>query len=110
MLVRNKNKIDGKVRGDGVTMVDLFGGVVSAGEGVTMGHAIFPAGTVVPPAAHSGDEYSYVISGNIKCKIGDQIFSAQEGSATFIPAGEEHSSINDSDGNAEVVWMLIEQK
>ena len=91
-------------------MVDLFGGAVKAGEGVTVGYAVFPPGTVVPPAAHSGDEYSYVLSGNIKCKIGDQIVSAQEGSATFIPAGQEHSSINDSDSSTEVVWMLIEKK
>lgn len=110
MLVRNINEAEGKTRDDGVTMRDLFGGAVTAGEGVTMGHAIFPPGTVVPPAAHSGDEYSYVISGNIKCKVGDQIFSAKAGSATFIPAGEEHSTINDSDGNVEVVWMLIEKE
>lgn len=110
MLVRKINEIEGKVRGDGVTMRDLLGVAVKAGEGVTMGHAIFPPGTVVPPAAHSGDEYGYVVSGNIKCKIGDQIFSVEEGSATFIPAGEEHSTVNDSDSNAEVVWMLIEKK
>ena len=28
----------------------------------------------VPPAAHSGDEYDYVVSGNIKCKIGIKSF------------------------------------
>lgn len=109
MLVRNKNEIEAKVRDDGVTMRDLLGDPVNAGDGVTMGHAIFPPGTVVPPAAHSGNEYSYVIYGTIKCKIEDQIFLVQEGSATFIPAGEEHSTINDSDSNAEVVWMLVEQ-
>jgi quercetin dioxygenase-like cupin family protein len=109
MLVRNINQIEGKVRGDGVTMRDLLGGAVHAGEGVTVGHAIFPPNTVVPPAAHSGDEYSYVISGNIKCKVGDKVFSVEKGSVTFIAAGEEHSTINDSDINAEVVWMLIEK-
>ncbi len=110
MIVRNINEIEGNVRADGVTMRDLFGDTVKAGEGVTMGHAIFPPDTVVPPAAHSGDEYSYVLSGNVKCKVGDQIFAMREGSASFIPAGEEHSSINDSNSNAEVVWMLIEKK
>lgn len=109
MLVRMKNEIEGKVRADGVTMVDLFGDAVKAGDGVTMGHAVFPPGTVVPPAAHSGDEYSYVLSGKIKCQIGSQTFAAPAGSATFIPAGEEHSSINDGEDDAEVVWMLIEK-
>lgn len=110
MIIRNINEIEGAVRADGVAMRDLLGGTVKAGEGVTMGHAVFPTGTVVPPAAHSGDEYSYVLSGSIKCKVGDQVFSLKEGSASFIPAGEVHSSINDSDGDAEVIWMLIEKK
>lgn len=110
MIVRDKNEIEGNVRDDGVTMREFFGGAVNAGEGVTMGHAIFPPGTVVPPAAHSGDEYGYVLSGEIKCKIGDRVITAKEGCATFIPAGEEHSSINDSDRDVEVVWMLIEKK
>ncbi|MEA1962282.1 MAG: cupin domain-containing protein [Bacillota bacterium] len=43
-------------------------------------------------------------------KIWNKIVSMKEGSAGFIPAGEEHSSINDSDSDAEVVWMLIEKK
>ena len=40
MFVRNINELEGIVRDDGVTMRDLFGGAVKAGEGVTMGHAV----------------------------------------------------------------------
>jgi quercetin dioxygenase-like cupin family protein len=62
-----------------------------------------------PPAVHRADEYAYVISGVIKAKIGGAVFEAKAGSATFIPAGEEHVSFNDSDEPCRVVWMLVDK-
>ena len=83
------------VRADGVAMTDLLGGEIPAGAGVTMGYAVFPPGTVVPPAAHTGDEYSFILSGTVKCEAGGVVHTASAGMATFIPAGETHSSFND---------------
>lgn len=109
MQVRDMAKIEKNVRKDGVTMVDFFGERVPAGEKVSMGYAVFPAGTVVPPAAHTGDEYSYVISGHVKCKTQERTWEMGPKMAGFIPAGEEHSSVNDSKEEATLIWMLIEK-
>ncbi len=76
MLVRDKNAIPPVVRADGVAMTDLLGGEIPAGAGVTMGYAVFPPGTVVPPAAHTGDEYSFILSGTVKCEAGGVVHTA----------------------------------
>lgn len=109
MIVRKKNDVSVNVRADGVAMTDFFGGECLAGENVTMGYAVFPPGTVVPPAAHTGDEYSYIISGRVKCECDGVLNEMCAGEAGFIPAGEVHSSRNDSDEDATLVWMLIEK-
>ena len=109
MIIREMDKIKANIRQDGVAMTDFFGAAVKAGEKVSMGHAVFPPGTVVPPAAHSGDEYSYILSGKIKSIIHGKTIELHGGTAGFIPAGEVHSSVNDSAVDAEVIWMLVEK-
>ena len=79
------------VRPDGVAMTEFF----SAAEGakVTMGHAVFPAGTVVPWAAHDADEYAFILRGSVSCETEeDGLLSMTAGGASFIPAGQRHSS------------------
>ncbi|MDR3172934.1 MAG: cupin domain-containing protein, partial [Treponema sp.] len=78
-----------------------------AGAGVRMGYGVFPPGMTAPPAIHREDEYAFILSGTAKAKIGDTIFEAKAGSATFIPAGEEHISFNDGPEECRVVWMLV---
>lgn len=91
------------IREDGVAMTTLFD------EGnTTMGHAVFPPGTVVPFAAHDADEYSYILSGEVKCKTKEGVVSTMTaGCSGFIPAGQSHSSFNDSDADCVLVWMLV---
>ena len=107
MIVRNKGEMSANVRADGVAMTDFFGEVCQDGKKVSMGHAVFPPGTVVPPAAHEADEYAYIISGKVKCESNGEIKELSAGGASFIPAGEIHKSFNDSDENATLVWILV---
>lgn len=82
------------VRPDGVAMTEFF----SAAEGakVTMGHAVFPAGTVVPWAAHDADEYAFILRGSVSCETEeDGLLSMTAGGASFIPGRARHSSRND---------------
>ena len=109
MIVRKKKDLSVKVRQDGVSMTDFFGDCCPTDGKVSMGYAVFPPGTVVPPAAHNGDEYAYVLSGKVKCECEGTVNELCEGEASYIPAGETHKSINDSDEEATLVWMLIEK-
>ena len=108
MIVRKQGKVPEHVRQDGVTMRDFFGDACPAGSKVSMGYAVFPDGTVVPPAAHQADEYSYIISGKVKCESNGVIYELCAGEASYIPAGEVHKSMNDSGEEATLVWMLVE--
>lgn len=93
-----------------VTMKKLFGGL-EHGK-VTMGMAVFPPGARVPAvdaAAHSGDEYSYILKGTLLTMSGGQTQHLAAGEASFIPAGEAHWAYNDSDTDCELIWSLIEK-
>ena len=90
------------VRPDGVAMTEFF----SAAEGakVTMGHA------VVPWAAHDADEYAFILRGSVSCETEeDGLLSMTAGGASFIPAGQRHSSRNDGPEEAELIWALVEK-
>lgn len=110
MIVRKQADISAHVRQDGVAMSDFFGACCPTDGKVSMGYAVFPPVTVVPPASHTGDEYSYIISGKVKCECNGKSNELCAGEASFIPAGEVHSSMNDSDEDATLVWMLIEKE
>ena len=97
------------VRPDGVAMTDFFTPAADGGKS-TMGHAVFPAGTVVPWAAHDCDEYSFILSGDVSCETEeDGLCAFSAGSACFIPAGQRHCSRNPGDREAEVLWVLVEK-
>lgn len=99
------------IRPDGVEMTDFFDSMknLPGGEGVKMGYGVFPPNMEAPPAAHEEDEYSFVISGTIKVKINGKVYTAEAGTATFIPAGEEHISFNDGTEECRLVWMLVKR-
>jgi mannose-6-phosphate isomerase-like protein (cupin superfamily) len=117
MIIHDFDKLPHLLRPDGIEMTDLFNNIQKGaapsdtlpGTGVRMGYGVFPPGISVPPAVHREDEYAFILSGSIKAKIGNEIFEAKAGSATFIPAGEEHISINDGTEECRIVWLLVER-
>ncbi|MGL5253614.1 MAG: cupin domain-containing protein [Brevinema sp.] len=111
MEIRDNTNTPPIAREDGVIMRNFFENISMDGPHVLMGHATFPPHTVVPFAAHDADEYAYVISGKAKCKTkdGKEIIMG-EGAASFIRAGEVHSSYNDGDEPFTVVWLLVKNR
>ena len=112
MIVSSYDKAPHDLRPDGVEMTDFFDLAkgLPGGKGVQMGYGVFPPGMEAPPATHEADEYAFVLSGTVKCKIGGEIFTATAGCATFIPAGEEHISYNDGTEECRLVWMLVDKR
>ena len=55
MIVRKNQEVPVRVREDHVEMTDFFGADCPTDGRVSMGYAVFPPGTVVPFAAHTGD-------------------------------------------------------
>ena len=78
-----------------------------------MGSAVFAPGSRGPAqgtTSHEEDEYAYIISGSIKCFSGGELCEAKAGDTTFIPAGEEHYSYNDSKEPCTLVYVLVKKQ
>lgn len=79
-------------------------------ENVRFGLVSIAPGERVPGKGlsnHSEDEYSYVIDGAIEGECGGNPFTISSGEASFIPAGEEHWTMNNGDRDCEIVWVLV---
>ena len=75
------------------------------------GFIIFPSGAFMPPqgvSCHSGYEISYVASGCLTVKAGNQTMTFHAGNTIFIPAGMPHSCINNGDVDCVVVYNIVE--
>jgi mannose-6-phosphate isomerase-like protein (cupin superfamily) len=93
-------------------MITFFDKTNTPNEKVTFGYAVFIPGSRVPEegfSCHEHDEYSYIIKGKAKIVIDGKVSENTANTASFIPAGEEHYSFNDSDEVCELIWMLVER-
>jgi quercetin dioxygenase-like cupin family protein len=94
----------------GLVMLPLFGSEAKENAAADMGYAVFGPGMRSPAedfTSHDGDEFSYIISGSIKCFAGGELHEAGAGEVCYIPAGERHYSYNDSDTPCSLVYMLV---
>ena len=94
----------------GFIMRPLFGPETKPQEAVHMGKAVFTPGMRVPQQGttqHEGDEFSYILSGMLRCVSGGVEHTVKAGDALFIPAGELHYSENVSGEDCELIYMLV---
>ena len=64
----------------------LVSGAESGGQ-VTVMRMTAPAGTGAPPHTHPGEESLYVLAGEVRVHIGDEVVSATAGASFYFPAG-----------------------
>ena len=108
-----KAPIDEAVNVKGFASFPLYEGSTQANDGIKMGYAVFGPGARVPKegtASHPEDEFAYIISGGLKCCSGGVVYESKAGCSSFIPAGEEHFSINESDEPCTLIYMLADKK
>ena len=69
-----------------------------------------PARYTAAARAPAADEYAFILSGSVSCETEeDGVLRLGPGGASFIPAGQRHSSRNDGPGEAELIWALVEK-
>ncbi len=107
MIVKTIDTLPTLTRSDGVVMTDIFDLKLTPSQTFTMGTAFFPPHTTVPEAAHTGDEISLVLEGEIFCDASGETHRLTSGNASWIPRGENHVSYT-KENSAVVVWMLVE--
>lgn len=80
------------------------------GAEVKFGFVSVPAGERLPiegTTAHDEHEYSFVIKGTLTGESGGRLFTINAGDASYIPAGEQHWCVNESDSACELVYALV---
>jgi unsaturated pyranuronate lyase len=62
------------------------------GEKTLMTEFIMKAGSALPSHKHPHEQTGYLVSGNIKLTIGDQLYEVNPGDSWSIPADMEHNA------------------
>lgn len=63
------------------------------------------SGKTEEEAPHHGEEFGYVLKGQIDLILGNQIFTIKKGEAFYYEAGKTHQIINSSSKAAQVLWV-----
>jgi quercetin dioxygenase-like cupin family protein len=59
-----------------------------------------------PPYSHDGEEFAYVLSGELLFVVNDAQYRLRAGDSIHFRATVPHSTHNDTDVLAEVLWVL----
>jgi quercetin dioxygenase-like cupin family protein len=65
-----------------------------------------PTETVEEPYSHDGEEFAYVLSGELLFKIAGTQYRLGPGDSIYFPATVPHAVHNDTGDPARVVWVL----
>jgi quercetin dioxygenase-like cupin family protein len=65
-----------------------------------------PTDTVEEPYSHDGEEFAYVLSGNLLYIIAGTPYRLGPGDSIYFPAAVPHAIHNDTDDPARVLWVL----
>ncbi|MHB1391708.1 MAG: cupin domain-containing protein [Clostridia bacterium] len=83
----------------------------SNGKVIKMGKAILKPGARIPAEGatfHENDEFSFVVKGKVAIGTENGLSNLDTGDISFVPKAEKHWSINESDTDCELVWVLVE--
>jgi transcriptional regulator with XRE-family HTH domain len=64
-----------------------------------------PGGSTYPDNPHEGEEFGYVLDGNILIQLGSRKLKARKGDSFLIRPHEPHALINNSRRPARILWI-----
>lgn len=64
-----------------------------------------PGGSIYPDTPHEGEEFGYVLSGNIIITIGNNSYKAKKGEAFYYVASKSHYITATGKYGAQVIWV-----
>lgn len=91
-------------------MKELFS-IDGAFQGAKISVITISPGSRVPEqgtGCHTGDEYSFFLSGEVYTESGDRKGTIGKGMATLIPRGEQHWCENRTDKPCTLVCVMVE--
>lgn len=88
-------------------LVEFFLPGTTGRNNVQMGSAAMAPHTESSWSAHEGDEYSYLVKGELICYTEETSYHVKASGAIFTPAGQKHKSMNVSDEECLVIWIEV---
>jgi quercetin dioxygenase-like cupin family protein len=67
---------------------------------------VYPSETIEEPYSHDGEEFAYVLSGEVRFIIAGTEYRLGPGDTIHFQSTVPHSIHNDGDEPVEVVWVL----
>jgi len=85
--------------------------LISAQEGphFAMRRFVIQPGGSMPLHTNTLEHEQYVLIGQAKVQIGEEVLFVKQGDAVFIPEGVPHSYLNNGKGNFEFLCMIPNQ-
>lgn len=80
---------------------------------VEFGVVTIPPGERLPiegTTAHEEHEYSFIIKGSLIGESGGEAYTISAGEGSYIPAGEAHWCVNESDSSCQLVFALVKAR
>ena len=74
-------------------VTELFSRQFFTGEKITMAFLTIKAGCAVPTHHHESEQFSYLISGALQFRIGDEELVVRAGELVQIPSNVPHSAV-----------------
>ena len=85
---------------------ELISGPLNGAAATTMGFSTWRPGAATKQLVHEVDELCYIVGGEGKLSVGDEMVSYRAGQAVLIPAGVPHGVVNDSSAPMSMVYVF----
>ncbi|MEA3345170.1 MAG: cupin domain-containing protein [Chloroflexota bacterium] len=86
-----------KVRASEVEPVEMLPGIqrrtLADGERLMITQVLISQGTELPAHSHPHEQISYIVSGELEMRVGDQSYHLRPGDSLLLPSGMEHSAL-----------------
>lgn len=89
-------------------VIEFFTPATTGRPNVEIGSSTMEPHTESEFSAHKGDEYSYVVTGELICYTEEgEEYQLKAGDAIFTPAGQRHRSKCISDERCTCIWIEV---
>ena len=85
---------------------ELISGPLNGAAATMLGFSTWQPGAATTQLVHEVDELCYIVGGEGKLSVGDEMVSYRAGQAVLIPAGVPHGVVNDSSAPMSMVYVF----
>jgi quercetin dioxygenase-like cupin family protein len=85
---------------------ELISGPMNGAADTMLGFSTWAPGASTKQLVHEVDELAYIVSGEGKLSVGDEMVPYRAGDGILIPAGVPHGVVNDSDADMTMVYVF----